>query len=215
MSVLAVEGVSVAHRQRQVLSEVSFELARGEMLALIGRNGSGKSSLLRVLSGVFPATRGRLRWLGKSELPAGKARVGVLGVVLQHEPAPSLRVHEVLALACSPAALDALLVEHRLEPLRDRPLNELSGGERQRVAIARAAAGKPALYLLDEPTNHLDLVERRLFLAWLERIRSQAGIVLAAHDADLLGRADRGLLLAQGRALPGTPAQQLRELDLA
>jgi ABC-type cobalamin/Fe3+-siderophores transport system ATPase subunit len=214
MSVLAVDGVSVMYGQRAVLTDVSFELARGEMLALVGRNGSGKSSLLRVLSGVLAPVRGSVRWLGRSELPVGKARVSLLGVVLQHEPAPSLHVHEVLALASPSAqALEALLVEHRLEALRDRPLNELSGGERQRVAIARAAAGKPALYLLDEPSNHLDLVERRLFLEWLERVRSEAAIVLAAHDAHILGRADRGLRLADGRAHEGKPADLIGQLE--
>jgi ABC-type multidrug transport system ATPase subunit len=213
MSVLALGGVDVVRGARQVLRDVSFELGRGELLALIGRNGSGKSSLLRVLSGVEPPRRGSVRWLGRSELPAGKARVGVLGVVLQHEPAPSLRVHEVLALA-SPSgdALEAVLDEHRLTPLRDRPLSELSGGERQRVALARAAAGRPALYLLDEPSNHLDLVERRLFLDWLERVRGDAAVVLAVHDADLAARADRALWLADGCAREGRPVDILARL---
>ena len=211
--VLEVEALGLAHAAREILREVSFSLARGEVLALVGRNGSGKSSLLRALSGLVTPARGRVRWLGQAALPRGKARVRVLGVMLQHEPAPSLTVSDTLGLAAEHAeALVGVLSEHRLDAFAARRLNELSGGERQRVALARAAAGKPALYLLDEPLNHLDLFERRAFMGWLERARGEAGMVIATHDPALIQRASRVLWLEGGRAREETPAQVLARM---
>ncbi len=211
--VLEVQGVALAHGPREILRDLTFRIARGQVLALVGRNGSGKSSLLRVLSGLRAPRRGQVHWLGRPSLPAGHARVRVLGVMLQHEPAPSLTVHDTLALACAdPEARARVLAEHRLEAFAHRRVNELSGGERQRVALARASAAKPALYLLDEPLNHLDLVERRAFMGWLERTRVDAGVLVAARDPSLIERADRALLLHEGVAHEDSPAGVLARL---
>ena len=84
--VLEVQGVALAHGPREILRDLTFRIARGQVLALVGRNGSGKSSLLRVLSGLRAPRRGQVHWLGRPSLPAGHARVRVLGVMLQHEP---------------------------------------------------------------------------------------------------------------------------------
>jgi ABC-type multidrug transport system ATPase subunit len=212
--VLRVQGVTVGHGAREILRDLGFELGRGEVLALVGRNGSGKSTLLRVLSGLRAPVRGQVHWLGQPMLPHGKTRVHVLGVMLQHEPAPSLTVHDTLALACRDGqALAGVLAAHRLESFAQRRVNELSGGERQRVALARASGGKPALYLLDEPLNHLDLVERRAFMDWLERVRAEAGVLVAAHDPSLIACADRALWLDAGVAREDTPARVLAAMD--
>jgi ABC-type cobalamin/Fe3+-siderophores transport system ATPase subunit len=211
--VLEAEALRLTHRTRAILRDLSFTLARGEVLALVGRNGSGKSTLLRALSGLLAPAHGHVRWLGKHELPRGKARVRVLGVMLQHEPAPSLTVLDTVALASEHAeAAGHVLREHRLEGFATRRVNELSGGERQRVALARAAAGKPALYLLDEPLNHLDLFERRAFMGWLERAQNEAAVVLAAHDPALIGKASRALWLEDGTAREEAPRQVLARL---
>jgi ABC-type multidrug transport system ATPase subunit len=214
--VLEVEALGLVRGAREVLRDVSFTLARGECLALVGRNGSGKSSLLRALSGLERPAQGRVRWLGRDALPEGRARVHVLGVMLQHEPAPSLTVGETLGLACaSHDALARALAAHRLEPLAGRRVNELSGGERQRVALARASAGSPLLYLLDEPLNHLDLYERRAFASWLEHERPRAAMVIAAHDPALIALADRALFLEAGSARSASPQRVLADMGVS
>ncbi|HKP61936.1 MAG TPA: ABC transporter ATP-binding protein [Polyangiales bacterium] len=199
-ALLACREVAVGHGAQTVLRDVSFELARGEVLALAGRNGSGKTTLLRALAGLAPPRAGTIEWLGKARLPEGVTRARSLGLVLQHEPAPWLRVREVLRLGGAHAERVAEVLDaHRLLPLAERRVDELSGGERQRVALARADAARPALYLLDEPTNHLDMVERREFAAWLERVRSDAGVLLISHSRSVLRLASRVLWASEGR----------------
>jgi ABC-type multidrug transport system ATPase subunit len=198
---LRASRLTVGHGARTVLQDVELELTKGEVVALIGRNGSGKTTLLRVLSGLVAPRAGVVEWFG-SALPRGPARARVLGLVLQHEPAPWLSVRDVLRLGGAEAErIDAVLSEHRLGALAARRVSELSGGERQRVAIARAHASEPGLYLLDEPTNHLDLVEQEEFDAWLARIRERAAVLLVTHQRALVERADRVLCTKDGRVL--------------
>jgi len=209
-ALLACRELAVGHATHTVLSGVSFELACGQVLALAGRNGSGKTTLLRALAGLTAPRAGTIEWLGKQRLPDGLQRARSIGLVLQHEPAPWLRVREVLRLGGAQAERVAEVLEaHRLTALADRRVNELSGGERQRVALARADAARPALYLLDEPTNHLDMIERREFAAWLERVRSQAGVVLISHSRSVLRLAERVLWTAGGRLSDQPPDPEL------
>jgi ABC-type multidrug transport system ATPase subunit len=209
-ALLRCRDLAVGHATTTVLRDVTFDLAPGQVLALAGRNGSGKTTLLRALAGLTPARAGSIEWLGKPRLPDGLARARSIGLVLQHEPAPWLRVREILRLGgASAERVTEVLDAHRLTALADRRANELSGGERQRVALARADAARPALYLLDEPTNHLDLIERREFATWLDRVRGQAGVMLISHSRSVLRLADRVLWTAAGRLSNQPPDPEL------
>jgi len=196
---LACHDLAVGHGARGVLAGVTFEVARGEVVALEGRNGSGKTTLLHALAGLAPVRAGRIEWGGKDRLPRGVERARAIGLVLQHEPAPWLAVREVLGLTgASHERIEEVLKAHRLEALAARAMNELSGGERQRVSLARASAVEPGLYLLDEPTNHLDQVEREAFDHWLAAARAHAGVLLFSHSRSLLAAVDRRLVVADG-----------------
>jgi ABC-type multidrug transport system ATPase subunit len=198
-----------------VVSKVTLTVARGEVVALVGRNGSGKTTLLRALAGLAPVLAGRIEWFGKPWLPTGPQRAQLLGLVMQHEPVSSLTVRDVLRLAGAAADnAEHVLESHRLSVLASRRVCELSGGERQRVALARASAAKPGLLLLDEPTNHLDRVERAEFGRWLELARDAAAVLLVTHSESLLRHVDRILTLRDGRvfAEAGAVGQQ-RELS--
>ncbi len=206
-AVLACWELEVGHTQQSVLRDVALEVQRGEVVGVAGRNGTGKTTLLHALAGLKAPRSGHIAWLGRQKLPKGADRARTLGLVLQHEPAPWLRVCEVLRLGGADAQRVAEVIdEHRLEPLADRRVSELSGGERQRVALARACAASPALYLLDEPTNHLDQVERREFEAWLRSVRANAGVLLITHSRSLLHHTDRVVWAADGRVTDKPPA---------
>ncbi len=222
-SFLQVQGLTVEIAGRRVVEDVSFEVARGETVALVGESGSGKSltalSVLRLLPGGARAS-GRVRVgdtdvMGAGERALRGLRGGVAGMVFQ-EPMSSLnplhrigrQVGEAMALhgrRADRAAVAALLRECGFGDAEARlgayPY-ELSGGQRQRVVIAMALANDPALLIADEPTTALDVTIQAQILALLDRARRERGLamLLVTHDLGVVRRhADRVCVMAGGR----------------
>jgi ABC-2 type transport system ATP-binding protein len=205
-------GASKAYGKVQALADVDLEVRAGEVLAVLGANGAGKSTALGLLTGRLGADRGLV------ELFAGDPRDPVIrrgiGVMLQDGGLPdTLRVAEHIRLYSTyypdPRPLAETLALAGLEDIARRPYGELSGGQQRRVQFALAICGRPALLFVDEPTVGLDVEARRNFWAVLRQLRDEGtGIVLTTHyleEADAL--ADRVLLLAAGRVLAeDTPA---------
>ena len=220
---------------RVTLDGVSVRLDAGEVLALIGQNGAGKSSLLNVLSGELTANTGRVRLHDKPITDwRGEDRARLLAVLpQQHSLNFAFRVAEVVALGRYPHATgkrrdDAIVAEAmevcELTDLAQRNIHEISGGERQRVHLARVLAqiwdAQPEghrFLLLDEPAASLDLHHQQmLFQAVRGFARRGVGVVLVVHDLNLAARyADRVLLLDQGRAVcTGRPAEVLTATNI-
>jgi len=199
-----------------VLRNVSFDIAPGELVVVIGPNGAGKSTLLRVLSGVLRPSRGTA-WLFGRDL-SGLSRREVarrVAVVSQaSEVVVGFRVEQVVMMGRSPhqgglqlasaederAVRQAMLQTGVLE-LRGRPVKELSGGEQKMVALARAFAQLPEVLLLDEPSAHLDPRHSvGVFELVVSEVRRRnVACVAIAHDLNLAAAfADRILLLVVG-----------------
>jgi len=200
----------------QVLTDVSFSVAEGESVAIVGASGSGKSTLLHLLGGLDSPTSGsvrlqELRLAELSDAARGDLRNQALGFVYQfHHLLAELTAVQNVALALrirrTPVAeadakatelLTTVGLSHRLQHLP----SELSGGERQRVAIARALVTEPACVLADEPTGNLDQENGdRVFALLLDTTRSRnASLVLVTHDRALAARCDRVLELTAGQ----------------
>lgn len=214
---LAAEGLAFARGARWLFRDLSLHLAPGDAVAIIGRNGMGKSTLLRVLGGLLPSAAGGLSWSGKEAsalAPPERARlVSYMGQSLQAYP--GFQVREFLALAFARALWDAgaaklLPVQEEaiaratqlfeLAPLLARPLVELSGGEWRRVQLARAVAQDGPLLLLDEPETSLDPGHLQALVAILldERRRGRA-LALSSHRLGFLQEiCNRGLILDDG-----------------
>ncbi len=195
-------------RQRLVLCDTSLSIQRGELAVLVGRSGSGKSTVLNLLSGIDQPSKGEVVIDGVSisslsERDRTLFRRDRIGFVFQFfNLIPTLTVEENLLLPVelkgrvSPAqrrsALD-LLAEVGLADRAASYPDRLSGGEQQRLAVARALAHDPLLVLADEPTGNLDLETGLQVLEILDRLSRQAGktMVMATHSPEVVGMADR------------------------
>ena len=163
---LAVDGLDAAYGASQVLFGVSFEVGRGETLALMGRNGAGKSTTFKAIAGVLPPRAGRVSLRGEDvagRKPYRVARAGIAYVPEDRQVFPEHTVEENLEIAqkSGPDGKAAWTVARAFEsfpmlvPLRRRMAGRLSGGEQQMLTIARALMGNPAVLLLDEPSEGL------------------------------------------------------------
>jgi iron complex transport system ATP-binding protein len=212
---LELQGVSVRYGARHAVRGIDFTAMPGEVLAVLGANGSGKSSLLRALAGIVPYT-GAMRWDGERTAPPG-----TIGYMPQDNTArAALSAFEVVLLGrlrslalhvATPdlAAASAAIAELGLDDLAGRRIGELSGGQRQLIFLAQVLAGSPRVLLLDEPTSALDIAHQLQVLDLLGAAtrRRQLTTVVVLHDLNAAARfADRVALLRDGAlAACGTP----------
>ena len=177
------------------LDDVSLEIPRGSLTALLGPSGSGKSTLLRIIAGLEIPDAGRVFIDGVDVTDARPQRRGI-GFVFQHYAAfKHMTVRDNVGFGLSirrrPKAeirrrVDELLAVVQLEGLGERYPSQLSGGQRQRMALARALAVDPAVLLLDEPFGALDARVRSELRRWLRRLHEQTEVttVLVTHDQE-------------------------------
>lgn len=207
---LAVDALHFSFGAKDLLRDLSFSIAEGEVVALIGLSGSGKTTLFRLITGLLAPTKGSIH-IGGEPLPAGSRLVTYMRQ--QDLLLPWRTVLENLLLfaelgssPCKSTALRAracaLLEQVGLIGVENAYPHELSGGMKQRVSLARALLQQRPLVLLDEPFTSLDVVLREQLYLLLRSIRTQyqKTVVMVTHDFhDALAMADRILILSQGR----------------
>jgi osmoprotectant transport system ATP-binding protein len=212
---------------RAVVDGVSFEVARGEVLALLGGSGSGKTTTLKMVNRLIEPSGGQI-WLDDQDtevLPAWQLRRGIGYVMQEVGLFPHLTVLENVGitpklLGWEPARIEAraraLLGEVELDAdlLAGRFASELSGGQRQRVGMARALAASPKVLLLDEPFGALDPMTRRKLWALFRRVRAEHGItaLLVTHDVDeAFALGTKIAVMHEGKLLQIGTRQELEE----
>jgi ABC-type cobalamin/Fe3+-siderophores transport system ATPase subunit len=226
--VLEARGVRASYGARRALDGLDARIGAGELVALLGENGSGKSTFLKVAARVVARDGGELRIDGRSIDDVGRREtarriaylpqslelvfpIRCLDLVLQGR-APHARGFSADSADDRRRAIEAMRACD-VEDLADRDAAALSGGERRRVFLARALAHDAGVWLLDEPTSGLDPRHRLEFLEILARTHASRGtaVVLVTHEIDLAADvADRVILLKRGRAIAsGTPADTL------
>ncbi|MBI4953117.1 MAG: ABC transporter ATP-binding protein [Myxococcales bacterium] len=212
--VLSARGLAKTYRMGEVevvaLRGVDLDVARGEMVVLLGASGSGKSTLLNILGGLDVPSAGKVHYLDHDLTTADEAaltryRREHVGFVFQfYNLIPSLTACENVELVTDISehpmrAADALALVGLAERTDHFPA-QLSGGEQQRVAIARAVVKRPDLLLCDEPTGALDFRTGRLVLSVLDRVNRELGttVVLITHNVPIARLGDRVVRLSDG-----------------
>lgn len=214
-----LENVSLTLRGIPVLENVTLRIETGDYLALLGPNGGGKSTLLKVILGLLEPEHGSVRVFGESPR-AARGRVGYVPQHFRFDRDFPIRVLDVVLMGRIGrqhlGAFDAedrrnaraALARVEMEPLASRPIGALSGGQLQRVLIARALAQQPQLLLLDEPTSSLDeRIERSVWELFAELSREMA-VVVVSHDIGAISQHVRGVACLN-RRLHAHPTREL------
>ncbi|WP_245820347.1 ABC transporter ATP-binding protein [Marinobacter lutaoensis] len=212
---LVVQGLATAYGQIEVLHDIDLRINRGEIVSLVGANGAGKSTLLMTLSGLQPATRGRLTFEGRdlTRVPADqRVAEGIVQVPEGRQVFKDLSVHDNLLLGAytrgrSQEVMDDLDRMYAKFPIlrqkRHNLAGELSGGQQQMLAMGRALMARPRLLLLDEPSMGLaPLIIEEIFDIIRELKKEGITIFLVEQNASqALALADRGYVLETGRVV--------------
>ena len=217
---LVLDRINAYYDKSHVLQDVSLEVAQGEVVALLGRNGSGRSTTLKTIMGLVHARTGSVRFHDKdvtNKTPFALAQTGIAFVPEDRRIFPNLTVGENLRLASLAGRkgpwTEARIYEYFevLGERKDKPA-KLSGGEQQMLAIARALIANPEIILLDEPMEGLAPLIARNVEAVVRRIKSEGNtILLVEQNAQVaLGLADRGYVLSNGRVVGQGTTDALR-----
>lgn len=204
MSLVEVEDLSVVYGAQSVLSRVSLRIEPGEIVTIIGPNGSGKTSLLRAIIGAVTPAKGRIT-------RAAGVRFGYVPQRLHIDPTLPITVARFLQLPGGVAPTDIVraLSEAGVPDLSSRQMSQLSGGQFQRVLLARALIGKPDLLLLDEATQGLDQPGSAAFYRQIEEVRRSTGcaVLMISHELHVvMSASDRVICLNGHVCCEGTPA---------
>jgi len=215
MSSLVASGLKKKYKSREVVKDVSFEVANGEVVGLLGPNGAGKTTCFYMVVGLVGADAGSIS-LGSEDVTRHpihrRARLGLSYLPQEASVFRKLTVEEnvraVLELQETPKRdvdlrLDELLAELGIAGLRDNPALSLSGGERRRVEIARALASNPKFILLDEPFAGVDpiaVLDIQKIIRFLKE--RSIGVLITDHNVrETLGICDRAYIISEGRVL--------------
>jgi len=233
-TLLKIEGLAYSYGSETLITDLSFEISKGDLLWVLGPNGAGKSTLIKLLTGYLKPSAGDI-WLEGRDLrlePLSELAKNLAYVPSEIHLPYEFSVLETVLLGRTPhagwwrayssgdrEAAALALEETGMSRFSSRRINSLSSGERQLVFIAQALAQNPKLLFLDEPTSHLDVRYSAEILALLKKLTAEKrlGVCLVSHDISLAALAASRLLILKkgGGSMFGAPADLLKSSILA
>ena len=210
MSLLELSSVAAHYGPSQALFDINLSVAEGEVVALMGRNGMGKTTTIKVICRMLTESSGAIRFAGKdmARVPSHRAAQAGIGLVPEGRRCfPNLDVRENLIAAARPGewTMDRVTdLFPRLAERADQMAVSLSGGEQQMLAIGRALMTNPSLLILDEATEGLAPVVRHEIWAAIARLKADTGLAIIVVDKsirELRGVADRAVIIERGRSV--------------
>lgn len=198
--VVCFEGVSFSYGNNLVVEDADFDIFKGESVCVVGPNGGGKSTLLKLMLGLLSPDKGQVRLFGQPS-KRGRARVGYVPQQIEFDPLFPVSALDVALMGrlhkgsfgfvskADRAAAQEALEKMGLAEKAKAPFASLSGGQRQAVLIARALVAKAELLLLDEPTAHVDVAAEERLMASLKSLGSELTVITVSHDLAFVSRA--------------------------
>jgi ABC-type branched-subunit amino acid transport system ATPase component/ABC-type branched-subunit amino acid transport system permease subunit len=215
--ILELENTASGYEGSRVLDGLNLELREGEVLALLGRNGVGKTTALKMITGALPLESGSIKLDGNEIGGLPSYRINRMGIGLVPEGRrlfPNLTVVDNLKIAMRPGGIsleEAFELFPKLDVLRNSKASNLSGGERQMLAIARSLMFPARVILLDEPFEGLAPAVVKEVIAAVAKVSERASVIIVEHNADLvLPLADRAVVLVNGKVVYDRPAEELQ-----
>jgi len=198
MNILEITSLSFAYEKQLILENINLTIQEKDFLAIIGPNGGGKSTLLKLILGINPYTQGKIQVLGKNpkqslihigyvpqntnintDFPIKVIEIVMMGHVERKRPLFGYGKHEIL---CAMGALEQVGMSH----FAHSKIAALSGGQRQRVMIARALCAHPQILILDEPTSSIDITGQRDIYELLKVLNEHISIIVVSHDISVI-----------------------------
>ena len=220
---IEVKGLTKNYRAVQAIENLSFEVARGEIVGLLGPNGAGKSTTMRILCGLMPATSGEAYICGISVARYPSEVKRQIGYMPEHNPLPEdLRVIEYLRLRARLKGLPSKKIKKRVNTVMDlcdlnrkaryRIIGKLSKGYRQRVGVADAILSEPKVIIMDEPTIGLDPHQILNIRNLINSLRSEMTVILSSHILPEIEQCcDRIIIINHGHIVANGTPQELRK----
>ena len=212
-SIVSIRGVHFSYNGSPVLENVNLEIGSRELICMVGPNGGGKTTLLKLILGLIAPSRGEVRVFGEHPAMA-RSRIGYMPQHVQVDFQFPVTVTDVVLMGRLGRAKSlGFYSRHDREAVRDaldivelaaqakQPFSDLSGGQRQRALMARALASDPELLLFDEPTSNLDLLMEGEFFDLVQRLNQRLTIVLVSHDLGFVSQIVKSVVCVNRRVV--------------
>jgi iron complex transport system ATP-binding protein len=230
---LIIEDISFSYKEKPVLENVGLQVIKGEIIGILGPNGCGKTTLLKLLNRNLHPKAGKVMMEGTDLEKISKRRIArhIAVVPQSNEIRFAFSVRDIVTMGRMPfldrfqgessddmAIVDEAMAKTSITAFADRPINTMSGGERQRVIIARALAQRPEIILLDEPTLHLDINHQFEVLELMKKLSDEEDltVVIVSHDLPMVVKyCDRIVLIHDHKVFAiGTPEEVLTKENM-
>jgi iron complex transport system ATP-binding protein len=230
---LTIEDISFSYKEKPVLENVGLQVIKGEIIGILGPNGCGKTTLLKLLNRNLHPKAGKVMMEGTDLEEISKRRIArhIAVVPQSNEIRFAFSVRDIVTMGRMPfldrfqgessddmAIVDEAMAKTSITAFADRPINTMSGGERQRVIIARALAQRPEIILLDEPTLHLDINHQFEVLELMKKLSDEEDltVVIVSHDLPMVVKyCDRIVLIHDHKVFAiGTPEEVLTKENM-